>query len=40
MCENETIKEENNEEMEKYSLLPVTNDEASVENGDDDCDMI
>lgn len=41
MCENEKIKEKNKEAMEKYSLLQVTNDEASVEDDDiDDCDMM
>jgi hypothetical protein len=40
MCENEKIKEENKEEMEKYSLLPATNDEASIEDYADDCDMM
>ena len=36
MCDNEKIKEENKENMEKYSLLPLTNDEITVEDDSDD----
>ena len=36
MCEKEKIKEENKETMELYSLQPVTNDEAIV---DDECEV-
>ena len=34
MDENENIKKENKEAMEKYSLLQVTNDEAIIEDDD------